>query len=114
MPMDLTKVLADQVYREHLAAAREAFYAAEGLKRFSRDIYVDDEFGKLLDMVRKGIRLKVNSPLLKTGLQRHDAAIEAAQRLTVTDSVLHPRLRGGDLPGTCHHLVNENHFTWVR
>ena len=113
-PMDLPKVQADVVYREHLAAAREAFYAAEGLKRFSRDIYVDDEFGKLLDMVRKGIRLKVNSPLLKTGLQRHDAAIEAAQRLTVTDSVLHARLRGGDLPGTCHHLVNEKHFTWVR
>lgn len=114
MPMDLTKVQTDEVYREHLAAAREAFYAAEGLKRFSRDIYVDDEFGKLLDMVRKGIRLKVNSPLLKTGLQRHDAAIESAQRLTVNDSVLHTRLRGGDLPGTCHHLVNEKHFTWVR
>lgn len=89
-------------------------YAAEGLKRFSRDIYVDDEFGKLLDMVRKGIRLKVNSPLLHTGLQRHDAAIEAALRLVVTDSVLHTRLRGGDLPGTCHHLVNEKYFRWVR
>ncbi len=114
MPMDLTKVQTAEIYREHLAAAREAFYAAEGLKRFSRDIYVDDEFGKLLDMVRKGIRLKVNSPLLKTGLQRHDAAIDAAQRLTVTDSVLHTRLRGGDLPGTCHHLVNENHIRWVR
>ncbi len=114
MPMDLAKVLADEIYREHLAAAREAFYAAEGLKRFSRDIYVDDEFGKLLDMVRKGIRLKVNSPLLHTGLQRHDAAIEAALRLVVTDSVLHTRLRGGDLPGTCHHLVNEKYFRWVR
>lgn len=114
IPMDLSKVQADEVYREHLAAAREAFYSAEGLKRFSRDIYVDDEFGKLLDMVGKGIRLKVNSPLLKTGLQRHDAAIEAAQRLAVNDSALHARLRGGDLPGTCHHLVNEKHFTWVR
>jgi hypothetical protein len=114
VPMDLAKVLADEVYREHLAAAREAFYAAEGLKRFSRDIYVDDEFKKLLDMVSKGIRLKVKSPLLKTGLQRHDAAIDAAQTLAVTDSVLHTRLRGGDLPGTCHHLVNEKQLTWVR
>lgn len=78
----LAKVQTNEVYREHLAAAREAFYAAEGLKRFGRDICVDDEFGKLLDMVRKGNRLKVNSPLLKAGLQRHDAAIEAAQRCT--------------------------------
>ncbi|CAM8819549.1 ABC-three component systems C-terminal domain-containing protein [Burkholderia pseudomallei] len=114
VPMDQTNVQAHDVYREHLAAAREAFYAAEGLRRFSRDIYVEDEFGKLLEMVRKGIRLKVNSPLLKTGLQRHDAAIDATLGLTVTDSVLHTRLRGGDLPGTCHHLVNEKHFTWVR
>ena len=59
-------------------------------------------------------RLKIKSPLLKTGLQRHDAAIDAAHGLAVTDSVLHARLRGGDLPGTCHHLVNEKHFTWVR
>jgi hypothetical protein len=114
VPMDLAKVLADEVYSEHLAAAREAFYAAEGLKRFSRDIYVDDEFKKLLDMVLKGIKLKIKSPLLKTGLQRHDAAIDAAQSLAVTDSVLHTRLRGGDLPGACHHLVNEREFTWVR
>lgn len=114
VPMDLSQVLADEGYREHLAAAREAFYAAEGLKRFSRDIYVEDEFKKLLDMVLIGVRLKVKSPLLKSGLQRHDAAIDAARTLTVTDSVLHTRLRGGDLPGTCHHLVNDKHLTWVR
>lgn len=114
VPMDLSQVLADEGYREHLAAAREAFYAAEGLKRFSRDIYVEDEFRKLLDMVLIGVRLKVTSPLLKSGLQRHDAAIDAARTLTVTDSVLHTRLRGGDLPGTCHHLVNEKQLTWVR
>lgn len=113
-PMDQAMVQAHDVYREHLAAARETFYAAEGLRRFSRDLYVEDEFGKLLEMVRKGIRLKINSPLLKTGLERHDAAIDAAQGLAVTDSVLHARLRGGDLPGTCHHLVNEKQFKWVR
>ncbi|WP_354005075.1 ABC-three component system protein [Ramlibacter cellulosilyticus] len=114
VPMTLPQVLADEEYREHLAAAREAFYAAEGLKRFSRDIYVEDEFKKLLDMVLTGVRLKVKSPLLKSGLQRHDAAVDAAQALTLTDSVLHTRLRGGDLPGTCHHLVNEKQLTWVR
>lgn len=114
VPMDLPKVMTHDVYREHLAAAREVFYAAEGLKRFSRDIYDDDEFTNLLEMVLKGIKLKVKSPLLKTGLQRHEAAIDAAQALAVTDSVLHSRLRGGDLPGSCHHLVNEKQLSWVR
>ncbi|GLS95299.1 ABC-three component system protein [Piscinibacter gummiphilus] len=114
VPMDLAEVLANEVYGEHLAAAREAFYAAEGLKRFSRDIYIEDEFKNLLEMVLKGIKLKVKSPLLKTGLARHDAAIDAAHALAVTDSVLHSRLRGGDLPGSCHHLINEKKLTWVR
>lgn len=113
-PMSLSEVLADKDYGEHLAAAREAFYAAEGLRRFSRDIYVEDEFEKLLEMVLQGIKLKVKSPRLKTGLERHDAAIDAAQALTVTDSVLHSRLRGGDLPGACHHIVNEKKLKWVR
>lgn len=113
-PMNLAEALKDDVYREHLEAAREVFYAAEGLKRFSRDLYVEDEFAKLLEMVRQGIRIKINSPRNTTGLERHDAAIDAATSLTVTDSVLHARLRGGDLPGTCHHLVNEKKLKWVR
>lgn len=112
--LSLTDVLERIEYAEHLDAARETFYAAEGLKRFSRDLYDDDEFGKLLEMVKKGVRLKMASPQLKTGLERHDAAVDAAQRLSVNDSVLYPKLRGGDLPGTCHHLVNDKHFKWVR
>ena len=65
-------------------------------------------------MVRKGIKLKVYSPSLKTGMERHDAAIGAVSSVALTDSALHPRLRGGDLPGTCHHLVNDKHLKWVR
>lgn len=113
-PIALKDVLDSEIYNDHFAAARETFYSAEGLKRFSRDIYLEDEFAKLLDMVRKGIKLKVYSPSLKTGMERHDAAIGAVSSVALTDSALHPRLRGGDLPGTCHHLVNDKHLKWVR
>lgn len=112
--VSLKDVIDSDIYQEHFAAARETFYSAEGLRRFSRDIYLEDEFAKLLDMVKKGIKLKVYSPLLKTGLERHEAAISAVSTLGLTDSVLYPRLRGGDLPGTCHHLVNEKQLKWVR
>ncbi|VWX34063.1 conserved hypothetical protein [Limnobacter sp. 130] len=112
--MSLANVVASEEYGEHLASAREAFYSAEGLKRFSRDIYTEDEFATLLGMVLKGVRLVVRSPLHKTGLERHEAAIMAATTLSVTDSVLYTRLRGGDLPGACHHLVNEKQLKWVR
>jgi hypothetical protein len=112
--LTLPDVVSSDDYGEHFASAREAFYAAEGLKRFSRDIYPEDEFAKLLEMVLKGVRLAVKSPLLTMGLERHEAAIRAAANLAVTDSALYPRLRGGDLPGTCHHLVNEKQLKWVK
>lgn len=110
----LAEVDASQDYSEHFSASRTAFYCAEGLKRFSRDLYPEDEFGHLLMMVLAGIRPIVSSPKNKTGLDRLDRAVTAAASLNVSDSKLSPRIRGGDLPGTCHHLVNENRIRWVR
>ncbi|MFM0069290.1 ABC-three component system protein [Paraburkholderia aspalathi] len=73
-------------YADHFTDCRVEFYCAEGLKRFSRDLFEHDEFATLLDMVLKGVRTAVSSP-------RH---------------------RAGDLPGTCHHLVNEKKLRWVK
>lgn len=113
-PISLNDVDRSATYSDHYASQREVFYAAEGLRRFSRDIYPEDEFSRLLQMVRHGVRATVTSPRLTAGLDRLQAAIDAASRLSLTDSVLHLRLRGGDLPGTCHHLVNEKQLKWVR
>lgn len=110
----LTEVVRSQEFAEHFAAARETFYCAEGLRRFSRDLYEEDEFRKLLDMVLKGVKPGVTSPRLKMGLDRLDAALAAVKGLGLTDSCLYPKLRGGDLPGTCHHLANEKQLRWVR
>ena len=64
-------------------------------------------------MVRKEPDSKVNSPLCHTGLQRHDAAIEAAW-LVVTDGVFaYPAARrrpAGHLPS----LGKRNRSRWVR
>jgi hypothetical protein len=90
------------------------FYCAEGLKRFSRDLFEHDEFANLLDMVLKGVRSAVSSPRHRVGLDRLDAAVSRATSLTLTDSALHGRLRGGDLPGSCHHLVNEKKLRWIK
>lgn len=110
----LEDVINSDAYAEHYEAARATFYAAEGLRRFSRDLYQDDEFGKLLDMVLQGINSVAKSPLHKLGLERYEAAITASNTIKVTDSVLHPSLRGGDLPGTCQHLVNDKRLKWVK
>ena len=103
-------------YEEHLTAQRQTFYCAEGLQRFSRDIYPhEQEFERLLDMVYAGIRPTVAQLRFKTGMDRVDAAVDKASTLQVQESRLSPQLRGGDLPGTCHHLVNGNHrLKWVK
>jgi hypothetical protein len=102
-------------YAEHYMAQRQVFYCAEGLQRFSRDIYPNErEFERLLEMVHAGIRPTVAQLRLKTGMDRLDAAVDKASSLQVQESRLAPQLRGGDLPGTCHHLVNGGKLKWVK
>lgn len=102
-------------YEEHFDSHRQIFYCAEGLQRFSRDIYPNElEFERLLDMVHAGIRPTVAQLRLKTGMDRVDTAIEKASTLQVHESRLSPQLRGGDLPGTCHHLANDGRLKWVK
>lgn len=83
-------------------------------KTFSSELYGEEEFNALLDMVLTGVAPKVKSPRHKTGLERLEAGTSGAEQLTVNDSVLAPRLRPGDLPGTCHHLANEKRLKWVK
>jgi len=112
--VDLNNISALEVYVEHLSAARANFYCAEGLKRFSRDLYTEDEFSNLLIMVLKGIRPLVLSPKLQDGFDRFDAAMQAVLSININDSKLSSRVRGGDLPGTCHHLVNDKKLQWIK
>lgn len=101
-------------YQDHFSASRSTFYCAEGLKRFSRDLYSEDEFGNLLLMLHSGLKPIIHNPKLKTGMDRLTRATEAVSTLPVSDSKLSPRLRSGDLPGACHHLVNEKKLKWVK
>ncbi|MHB1188838.1 ABC-three component system protein [Thiobacillus sp.] len=113
-PLNLEEVMKADAYGEHFQSQRAVFYCAEGLKRFSRDLYSEDEFNRLLEMVLTGIRPCVHSPKLKTGMDRLEAGISHVSALPLTDSVLATRLRPGDLSGTCHHLVNQKKLKWVK
>lgn len=113
-PMTLADALQEQRYKEHLEEHRALFYCAEGLKIFSRDLYGEDEFSALLEMVLIGVRPSINSLKHKTGVERLDAGVSAVTGLKVNDSVLSPCLRAGDLPGTCHQLANQGKLKWVK
>lgn len=112
--LSVSDVVTSKDYADHFASCRAEFYCAEGLKRFSRDLFPEDEFGRLLEMIYPSARRSASSPRHKTGLERLDATLSSISALPFTDSRLYPRLRGGDIPGACHHLVNESKIKWVK
>lgn len=112
--LTLDELMTSESCGEHFQSQRSHFYCAEGLKIFSRDTHGEAEFDALLDMVLVGIGPKVKSPRHKTGLDRLEAGTSGAEQLVVNDSVLAPKLRPGDLPGTCHHLANQKRLKWVK
>ena len=112
--LTLDELMASDSCGEHFQSQRALFYCAEGLKTFSRDTYGEAEFEALLGMVLTGIKPKIKSPRHKTGLDRLEAGTEGAQQLVVNDSPLAPKLRPGDLPGTCHHLANQRRLQWLK
>lgn len=112
--MSVDDVMMTAPFDEHFQDQRTLFYCAEGLKIFSRDLYGEAEFNALLEMVLVGVRPSVNGLKHKTGLDRLEAGLAGVSTLRFNDSVLEPRLRPGDLPGSCHHLVNQKKLKWVK
>ena len=71
--------VASSDYADHFTAQRQVFYCAEGLQRFSRDIYPNEpEFERLLDMVHAGIRPTVAQFKLKTAMDTRVRQFQAS------------------------------------
>lgn len=111
--LDLTSVLNSEKYKEHLSGCRTEFYSAEGLKRFSRDIY-PLEFEKLLSSVHQGIKRTLANPNFTNSFERLESTLEKASILQVANNPLSKRLLPADLPGACHHLVNDEKIKWTK
>jgi hypothetical protein len=112
--LTLDDLMTSESCGDHFQSQHTLFYCAEGLKIFSRDTHGEAEFDALLDMVLCGVSPKVKSPRHKTGLDRLEAGTNGAEQLILNDSVLAPKLRPGDLPGSCHHLANQKRLKWVK
>ena len=97
--------------RKHFRIQRRLFYCAEGLNRFSRD-KLPGAFDDLLDQLELGVGSIVTAPHVN-GFARLQATLVAAGSLTVASTPLQARLVAGDLPGSCHHLVNLERLCWI-
>lgn len=111
--LPLEEILRSEVYGDHLSGCRGEFYSAEGLKRFSMEV-LPGEFENLMNSVNLAIRRVSTSPLHDSGMKKLEAVLDAASKLQIVDNPLHRRLLPADLPGACHHLVNEEKLKWIK
>lgn len=104
----------DSEYR-HFIRQRKCFYEAESLKLFERDVLPEgiNAFEELKEEVFEGIIDEVDSTHDNAFLKVKEVS-KIARNLPVRAYPLESRVRGNDLNGICHHLVNDNKFKWVK
>lgn len=105
--------LPGSTYEDHFSAARSEFYSAEGLKRFSRDIFAG-EFERFLEVMLLTVKSEWSLPTHETGFQRLTATTARSHHLKLGDSPLNESLKSPDYPGACHHLANAGKLKWVK
>ena len=98
----------------HFNRQRKYFYEAESLRLFERDILPDgvNAFDELKSEVYDGIidEVESNHP---DGYTKVKEVSKIARTLPVRTYPLESKVKGNDLHGICHHLVNDNKFRWV-
>jgi len=99
---------------DELRSARNNYYAAESLERFSRDWIPDDYcFGDLKEECHEAIRATV-SQQHSDGFARYLKTCEISAMVDYRSHPLSPFMKIQDKKGLCHHIVNERKFQWVR
>lgn len=98
--------------RRHFARAREYFYEAEALNRFSRDQIEAGAFELLKRQIYHGI-IEIHEEACADGFERIRKTTEEAKGLPLTGTPLIEYLTIPDKIGVCHHLANDGTITWV-
>jgi hypothetical protein len=112
---DLTwsEVEGMQKFSAHLKRSRRAFFRAEELYRFSRELFPTGVFDRFKRQIHEGI-IDVVDATHANGYECVVAATAAAQNLQLGNCELAPIVEVGDRHGACHHLANDGTITWVK
>ena len=97
----------------HFNRSREVFYHAESLRNFPRDSVDPGAFDAIQDEIYHGC-VDVYEMEYTNGMARILATVSHAGTLTPNCNALCVRVQTKDKQGLCHHLANEDRFTWVK
>jgi hypothetical protein len=97
---------------QHFNRSREIFYHAESLRNF-RDSIDPGAFDAIRDEIYHG-SVDMYEMDYADGLTRVRATVSHAGTLAPNCNALCVRVQIKDKQGFCHHLANEDRFTWVK
>lgn len=100
------------MFEKELTSARNNFYSAEALDKFSRDWLPVDRFQDLKDECHEAISSTVSLEMVN-GYTRYFKVNEQAVRVEYSSHPLALFMKTQDKKGLCHHLVNDGRIEWV-
>ncbi len=98
---------------QHFNRSREIFYHAESLRNFARDSVDPGTFDAVQEEIYHGV-VNIYEMEHPNGFTRMANTLQHAGLMTPSCNALCIRIQTQDKQGICHHLANENRFTWVK
>lgn len=110
--IDVSSLAGHSNLSKEMISARNNFYSADALDRFSRDWLPPDSFYDLKEECHEGISATINMAY-KDGYERYLSTSESAVKISYTSHPLSPYMKVQDRKGLCHHLINDDVFSWI-
>lgn len=104
----------DKKYMIHFEDAEKSFHKIEVLRRFTRDIFIEDEYEKFQEDIHQCIRRTLLFDEHKNDFKK---VIAVEEQSILTNSELYPlenkKCEQIEKVGVCHHLVEDEIISWV-
>ena len=109
---DITNLSANATVGKHFKRQRISFYKAEALRVYARDSVPPGTFEKLEEDIYSGV-VDIAEADHSSGFERLSRVLAHVGQLDLNRHKLITVSDNDDRKGICHHLVNENHLTWI-
>jgi hypothetical protein len=110
--INLTDINDDPKLLKEYRSARNNFYSAESLERFSRDYLSPTSFSELKEECYESISPTVNQ-VHSNGYDKYLKTLEKAVSINYASHPLNSFIKNQDKKGMCHQLVNEEEIKWT-
>lgn len=110
--IDMVTLPKSTALLKEMSSARNNYYSAEALDRFSRDWLPQNCFSDLKEQCHEAISASINMNH-QNGYVRYLNTSDTAVKVTYDSHPLNHYMKLQDKKGLCHHLANEGAIKWI-